>query len=65
MTVLGRPSKDIRMHYIAEKVSHHPPVMACHASGKGWEYWGTSAADSKVRLFRYHFISSGSNITGA
>ena len=25
--------------YIAEQVSHHPPVSACHAIGKNWQWW--------------------------
>jgi len=35
------------MKFIAEKVSHHPPVMAVYAEGPGWEYWATSGAESK------------------
>ncbi|KAG9044126.1 hypothetical protein FS837_008740 [Tulasnella sp. UAMH 9824] len=45
--MLGETFEDTRMNYISEKVSHHPAVMACHASGQGWEYWATSAAESK------------------
>ncbi|KIO33601.1 hypothetical protein M407DRAFT_231739 [Tulasnella calospora MUT 4182] len=45
--MLGETFEDSRMNYISEKVSHHPAVMACHASGQGWEYWATSAAESK------------------
>lgn len=25
--------------YIAEQVSHHPPISACHCEGKDWVYW--------------------------
>ncbi|KAG8919174.1 hypothetical protein FRC01_001441 [Tulasnella sp. 417] len=45
--MLGETFEDSRMNYISEKVSHHPAIMACHASGQGWEYWATSAAESK------------------
>ena len=24
---------------MAEQVSHHPPVSACHAMGHGWSWW--------------------------
>eukprot|EP00898_Chlorokybus_atmophyticus_P002870 jgi/Chlat1/3584/Chrsp234S03569 len=29
------------LRFIAEQVSHHPPVSAAHASGKGWTYTST------------------------
>ncbi|KAF8335486.1 Oxysterol-binding protein [Cantharellus anzutake] len=45
--MLGETFEDIRTNFIAEKVSHHPPIMACHAEGDGWEFWGTSGAKNK------------------
>ncbi|CAE6390182.1 unnamed protein product [Rhizoctonia solani] len=45
--MLGETFEDIRLGFIAEKVSHHPPIMACHAHGEGWEFWCTSGAKNK------------------
>ncbi|KAG9128107.1 hypothetical protein FRC07_004723 [Ceratobasidium sp. 392] len=45
--MLGETFEDTRLGFIAEKVSHHPPVMACHAHGQGWEFWCTSGAKNK------------------
>ncbi|KAG9099904.1 hypothetical protein FS749_000091 [Ceratobasidium sp. UAMH 11750] len=45
--MLGETFEDTRLGFIAEKVSHHPPVMACHAHGEGWEFWCTSGAKNK------------------
>lgn len=44
--VLGETFEDRRTNFIAEKVCHHPTVLACHAHGNGWEYWATSEATS-------------------
>ncbi|KAJ1968953.1 Oxysterol-binding protein 3 [Dispira parvispora] len=40
---LDLPEKGFR--YFAEKVSHHPPVMACHAIGSDFTWW----QDTKVK----------------
>ncbi|CAE6462835.1 unnamed protein product [Rhizoctonia solani] len=45
--MLGETFEDVRLGFIAEKVSHHPPIMACHAHGEGWEFWCTSGAKNK------------------
>ncbi|KAF8609378.1 hypothetical protein BDV93DRAFT_518205 [Ceratobasidium sp. AG-I] len=45
--MLGETFEDARLGFIAEKVSHHPPIMACHAQGEGWEFWCTSGAKNK------------------
>lgn len=45
--MLGETFEDTRMKFVAEKVSHRPPVVACHAQGDGWEFWGTSGAKNK------------------
>lgn len=31
--------EDRGFKYVAEQVSHHPPVSACHASSKHWTWW--------------------------
>ncbi|KAG8999859.1 hypothetical protein FRB94_005884 [Tulasnella sp. JGI-2019a] len=57
--MLGETFEDIRMNFIAEKVCHHPAIMACHASGQGWEYWATSSADSKFWGRSLEIINKG------
>ncbi|KAL6992945.1 Oxysterol-binding protein-related protein 1C [Sarracenia purpurea var. burkii] len=39
------PDKGLR--FIAEKVSHHPMIVACHCEGRGWKFWGDSNLKSK------------------
>ncbi|THU55188.1 hypothetical protein C4D60_Mb11t03940 [Musa balbisiana] len=39
------PDKGIR--FFAEKVSHHPMLIACHCEGRGWKFWGDSNLKSK------------------
>lgn len=48
--MLGETFEDTRNNFIAEKVSHVPPVMACHASGQGWTYDAVTHAKQRVRL---------------
>ncbi|XBI10318.1 hypothetical protein VPH35_137620 [Triticum aestivum] len=38
---------DRRIRFFAEKVSHHPMLIACHSEGKGWKFWGDSNVKSK------------------
>ncbi|CCA69158.1 related to OSH3-Member of oxysterol-binding protein family [Serendipita indica DSM 11827] len=45
--MLGETFEDSRFNFIAEKVSHNPPVMACHASGSGWTYDAVTQAKQK------------------
>ncbi|KAH7104210.1 Oxysterol-binding protein-domain-containing protein [Auriculariales sp. MPI-PUGE-AT-0066] len=45
--MLGETYEDERTKFIAEKVSHQPPIMACHAEGDEWEYWATFSSKSK------------------
>jgi hypothetical protein len=40
--------QDDKRKFVAEKTSHHPPIMACHAGGEGWEYWATNEAKNKL-----------------
>ncbi|KAK4747460.1 hypothetical protein SAY87_014046 [Trapa incisa] len=39
------PDKGLR--FFAEKVSHHPMIVACHCEGTGWKFWGDSNLKSK------------------
>ncbi|KAG0709077.1 Oxysterol-binding protein-domain-containing protein [Suillus ampliporus] len=39
--------EDVRMKFLAEKVSHNPVIIACRAEGKGWELNATSAGKTK------------------
>ncbi|KAG8864202.1 hypothetical protein FRB96_006023 [Tulasnella sp. 330] len=57
--MLGETFEDVRMNFVSEKVSHHPAIMACHASGTGWEYWSTSSADSKFWGRSLEIINKG------
>ena len=45
--MLGETFEDVRMKFIAEKVCHNPVILAMHAEGAGWEYWGTSGGKNK------------------
>ncbi|KAG8754479.1 hypothetical protein FRC14_005023 [Serendipita sp. 396] len=45
--MLGETFEDARFNFVAEKVSHNPPVMACHASGDGWSYDVVTQAKQK------------------
>lgn len=40
--------QDDKMRFVAEKASHHPPIMVCHAEGEGWEYWATNEAKNRL-----------------
>ena len=43
------PAISDNWRYIAEQVSHHPPVSAFHAESAGFCYWGESLMKSKFR----------------
>lgn len=45
--MLAETFEDVRMKFLAEKVSHNPVVIAYHAEGKGWELNATSAGKTK------------------
>ncbi|KAH8926952.1 hypothetical protein BT69DRAFT_1347639 [Atractiella rhizophila] len=49
------------MKFIAEKVSHHPPIMAAHVEGKGWTVEGTSGMNQKFWGRSVEFTYDGSN----
>ncbi|CAN4084352.1 unnamed protein product [Withania somnifera] len=38
---------DKGLHFISEKVSHHPVILACHCEGRGWKFWGDTNLKSK------------------
>ncbi|KAK4712882.1 hypothetical protein R3W88_018789 [Solanum pinnatisectum] len=38
---------DKGLHFISEKVSHHPMILACHCQGQGWKFWGDTNLKSK------------------
>ncbi|KAF0424583.1 Oxysterol-binding protein-domain-containing protein [Gigaspora margarita] len=40
-----RPDKGFK--FISEKVSHYPPIMACHADSPNWSFWQDSKIKSK------------------
>ncbi|KAG1866271.1 Oxysterol-binding protein-domain-containing protein [Suillus tomentosus] len=45
--MLAETFEDVRMKFLAEKVSHNPVVIAYHAEGEGWELNATSAGKTK------------------
>lgn len=38
---------DLGFKFISEKVSHHPPIMACHASCSEYDYYQDSLLKTK------------------
>ncbi|XP_073962260.1 uncharacterized protein isoform X2 [Choristoneura fumiferana] len=40
-----RPDRDFR--FIAEQVSHHPPISACHAESPRWTFWQEARIKTK------------------
>ena len=45
--------------FLAEQVSHHPPITACHAYGRGYEMWTHSDMKSKFWGTSLEFIPLG------
>ena len=45
--------------FLAEQVSHHPPITACHAYGKGYEMWTHSDMKSKFWGTSLEFLPLG------
>jgi hypothetical protein len=39
--------EDKNFRFISEQVSHHPPVSACNAEGRGWMFWEETQLKSK------------------
>ncbi|KAJ2938878.1 hypothetical protein O0L34_g17688 [Tuta absoluta] len=38
---------DKGFHFLAEQVSHHPPISACHAEGRRWVFWQEARIKTK------------------
>ncbi|KAI9006980.1 Oxysterol-binding protein-domain-containing protein [Hyaloraphidium curvatum] len=62
---LARPEAGWR--FLAEKVSHHPPVLAYEgegwcAGGRGWKVWGDSQVKSKFWGKTMEFLPVGSPV---
>ncbi|KAL6304262.1 Oxysterol-binding protein-domain-containing protein [Sparassis latifolia] len=45
--MLAETFEDVRMKFIAEKVSHNPVILAYHAEGDNWELYATSSGRTK------------------
>jgi hypothetical protein len=45
--------------FLAEQVSHHPPISACHAYGKNYEFWVHTEMKSKFRGKSLEFSPTG------
>lgn len=45
--MLAETFEDVRMKFVAEKVSHNPVILAYHAEGDGWELYATSGGKTK------------------
>ncbi|GAA97984.1 uncharacterized protein L969DRAFT_84529 [Mixia osmundae IAM 14324] len=54
---LVRKDKDLR--FIGEKVSHHPPIMACAADGEKWHYFAHSGGKQKFWGRSLEYIPEG------
>ncbi|CAG8443415.1 11454_t:CDS:2 [Ambispora leptoticha] len=52
-----RPDKGFK--FISEKVSHYPPIMACHAESANWKFWQDSKIKSKFWGKSMELIPSG------
>jgi len=48
------------MKFVAEKVSHRPLVLACHAQGPAWEWWQEQRVKTKFWGKSMEYIPSGS-----
>lgn len=52
-----RPDKHFR--FMAEQVSHHPPITAFWTESPRWEYWGESHVTSNFNGRAFHFNHMG------
>uniref|UniRef100_A0A672RAJ2 Oxysterol-binding protein n=1 Tax=Sinocyclocheilus grahami TaxID=75366 RepID=A0A672RAJ2_SINGR len=61
--VLGETYENVRedhgFHYIAEQVSHHPPVSACHAESDNFSFWQDQRWKNKFWGKSVEIVSSG------
>ncbi|CAG7785076.1 unnamed protein product [Allacma fusca] len=39
--------EDKGFRFLAEQVCHHPPVSACHAEGRAWQFWEETQLKTK------------------
>jgi len=60
--MLGETFEDTRSNFIAEKVSHSPLIMACHAHGDEWEYSSTSAGKTRFWGKSLEVVQTGTSI---
>lgn len=51
-------SRDLR--FVAEKVSHRPLILACHAATPAWEWWQEQRAKTKFWGKSVEYIPAGS-----
>ncbi|CAG8484674.1 3190_t:CDS:2 [Paraglomus occultum] len=51
--------QDKGFRFISEKVSHHPPIMACHAEAEDWVFWQDSKLKTKFWGKSMELISFG------
>ena len=49
----------IGFQFVSEKVSHHPPVMACFAQGDGFKFYQDSMIKTKFWGKSMELIPSG------
>ncbi|TFY82692.1 hypothetical protein EWM64_g1318 [Hericium alpestre] len=55
--MLAETFEEPRVRFIAEKVSHHPVILACHAEGEGWEVWATSSGKTKFWVITLRMLT--------
>uniref|UniRef100_A0A8C5N6A0 Oxysterol-binding protein n=1 Tax=Gouania willdenowi TaxID=441366 RepID=A0A8C5N6A0_GOUWI len=48
-----RPDKGFR--FVAEQVSHHPPISACHAESKNFVFWQGSVGIKYITIYGDHY----------
>ncbi|XP_016305877.1 oxysterol-binding protein-related protein 6-like [Sinocyclocheilus anshuiensis] len=61
--VLGETYENVRedhgFHYIAEQVSHHPPLSACHAESDNFSFWQDQRWKNKFWGKSVEIVSTG------
>lgn len=43
---------DFEVRSICEQVSHHPPISACFAEGKGFKFYSNTHAETKIMIMK-------------
>ncbi|KAI0048392.1 hypothetical protein FA95DRAFT_1558038 [Auriscalpium vulgare] len=59
--LLGETFEDPRLKLVAEKVSHHPVILAYHAQSEDWELYATTSGKTKFWGKSLEIIPLGSN----